>query len=141
MIKELNNSKDNSRNSKLKNYSTPQKGQDTFTKLTDEIKILKQLDVTERVLLATLLRLSNQTGYAFSSDGYLSQDWGISKSKISRGLRKLEDLDLIRRETWFKNNYDNKKQRRIFVNSDKLTALSLIQQRERGAIKAKAKSN
>lgn len=68
-----------------------------FAVIPAEILLSKKLSSTKKLLIALISNLSNQKGFCFASNEYLSECLDISKTSVSTLLTELEKSGIIER--------------------------------------------
>lgn len=69
-----------------------------FAVIPAEILLSKKLSSTKKLLIALISNLSNQKGFCFASNQYLSECLSISKTTISTLLTELENEKYLKRK-------------------------------------------
>lgn len=87
-----------------------------FLKVNKDLFKLK-LNPTEILLLAQIMEFQSNTGDCFMSDEALAENFGVSKSTISRSIKSLVEKGFIARDT---KNIKGGKERHITVNIDNI---------------------
>ncbi len=84
--------------------------------------ILRKSNISwgQKLMFGEIVGLSLQMGYCYASNKYFSMRYGIDISTVSRWISKLESCGLIIRKLIFNQNSKEVKERRIFINSEKL---------------------
>lgn len=75
------------------------------------------LNPTELLILAQIIEFDNNTGDCFISDEVLAENFGVSKSTISRSIKSLVDKGLVNKDT---KNAKGGKIRHLSAKIDKI---------------------
>ena len=67
--------------------------------ITANIMTIKSLTLIEKLILTDIKRLSAMTGDCKKPDTRWSYDFGVGLATVSRAVKKLEDLELIKRDS------------------------------------------
>lgn len=73
-----------------------------------------ELSLREQVVLSHITGLSHKKGYCYASNNAIVKDLNIPYRTLCRVLDKLEDLNLINRQTKWAGHYG--KERKIYVS-------------------------
>jgi DNA-binding MarR family transcriptional regulator len=73
-----------------------------------------ELSLREQVVLSHITGLSQKKGYCYASNNTIVKDLNIPYRTLCRVLDKLEDLNLIKRQTKWAGHYG--KERKIYVS-------------------------
>ena len=72
----------------------------------------------EKILFADIISLSSKVGFCWGTNQYFSNRYGVGSKTISRWIRRLKELNLIKVEMIYDESSLEVKQRRITVNQD-----------------------
>jgi len=72
----------------------------------------------EKILFADIISLSSKVGFCWGTNQYFSNRYGVGSKTISRWIRRLKELNLIKVEMIYEESSLEVKQRRITVNQD-----------------------
>ena len=79
----------------------------------------KNIAHSGKLLYARLLLLTYKEGYCYANNGYLGNLIGVRSRRITKLLKELSDNNYITME------YKHKFQRKIYINKDKYTSVTL----------------
>ncbi len=79
----------------------------------------KNIGNSGKLLYARLLLLTYKEGYCYADNNYLGNLIGVGSRRITKLLKELSDNNYITME------YKHKFQRKIYINKDKYTSVTL----------------
>ena len=79
----------------------------------------EKIKANEKLLYAIITVLSNKEGYCYADNSYLGNLIGVGSRRITKLLKELANNNYITME------YKHKFQRKIYINKDKYTSVTL----------------
>lgn len=87
-----------------------------YTIIPAEVRFCEDLSSSEILFYGDISSLTNDKGYCFASNDFMSEKFNVSKKTISTWISKLEKLGFIKSTLIYKENSKQVKERRIYIN-------------------------